>query len=134
MGVVFFSLEQSHVCGVLIGISFGHSSDFVQNALASDQRFLIGSEALSFLFEDFGLHLTLQVSSQLSFLLSITLDTGKLVLVVAYLTDRGESLWVSLGNSRCCGHVTSIQWSKLAASGATALMSSNLAPKGCHSE
>ncbi len=135
MGVVLFILEQVHVCSVLICFSFSHGSNFVKNTLACDERFLIGSEALSFLLEDFGLHLTLQASSNLSFLLAIMLDAGKLVLIVTHLTDSGQSLRVSLGKSSCCWHLVSLHRFKLGASGATALMSSSdLASKSCHPE
>ena len=77
----------------------------LQDTLASHQFFLIHIQSFPFPLEHLSLHLTLEISTQRCFLLSLLLNPPLIVLIVANLANRSQSLRTDLGYTSCCLHV-----------------------------
>ena len=77
----------------------------LQDTLASHQFFLIHIQSFPFPLEHLCLHLTLEISTQRCLLLSLLLNPPLIVLIVANLANRSQSLRTDLGYTSCCLHV-----------------------------
>ena len=134
--VVFLCPKQVHVCSVLINICLGRCTDLIQDALAGDERFVIGSQSLPLFLENFRLHLAFEILAQLGLLLPFSLNACHFVLVMANLTDSCQSFRVSFCNSRSSRHISSLHLSNIASCRGTSLMGclSDLTTKCRHSQ